>query len=131
MILYIDTSERNFELRLYDKDGQLVDKFVSTSEANHSEELIKNIDALIEDNSISKADISKIVIVSGPGSYTGLRVGVATANAMAYALNIPIFGIKTEQKELLEAVFTSNLSKFDLPAQVYYEKPPHITISKK
>jgi len=131
MILYIDTTEKNFELRLYNKDGLLVDKFVSTSESNHSEELIKNIDALIIGNNISKTDISKITIVSGLGSYTGLRVGVATANAMAYALNIPIFGIKAEEKEALELAFASKLSSFDSPVEVYYNNPPHITASKK
>ncbi len=131
MILYIDTTEKNFKLRLYSKDGLLVDKFLSTSEANHSEELIKNIDVLIKKNNISKNDISKIAIVSGPGSYTGLRVGVATANAMAYALNVPIFGINAEEKEALDLVFASSLSSFDSPAEVYYSNPPHITASKK
>ena len=43
---------------------------------------------------IKLADIDAIAVYQGPGSYTGLRVGISVANAMAWALNIPVVGIK-------------------------------------
>ena len=94
MIWYIDTTEKNFELRLYENDGSLVDNFVVQSEANHSEELIPEINIILRKHGQTLANIQKIFVISGPGSYTGLRVGVSTANELAFASNIPVFGIK-------------------------------------
>ncbi|MDL2280403.1 tRNA (adenosine(37)-N6)-threonylcarbamoyltransferase complex dimerization subunit type 1 TsaB [Selenomonadales bacterium OttesenSCG-928-I06] len=61
----------------------------------HSERLMAHIKEVIEKSEIPKEKISKIAVSGGPGSFTGLRIGLATAKALAYALNIPIIKVPT------------------------------------
>ena len=61
----------------------------------HSERLMAHIKEVIEKSEIPKEKINKIAVSGGPGSFTGLRIGLATAKAMAYALNIPIIKVPT------------------------------------
>jgi tRNA threonylcarbamoyl adenosine modification protein YeaZ len=65
-------------------------------ERNHSQILLKLIDEVIDHD---RASIESIVVVRGPGSYAGLRVGIATAQALGLALGVPVSGVGT-----LEAV---------------------------
>jgi len=129
MILFIDTSAKTFELALYEKSGNLVDKFTSEDEKSHSDNLLASVEALLQKNDYAKADLETIAVNTGPGSYTGLRVGVATANALAFALNIPIVGIKTNN-DPADIIKTDKKTTFSHPAQVYYENSPHITKPK-
>lgn len=66
-------------------------------DANHgsAKTLAPAIDELLQRNSISPDAIQAIAVTQGPGSFTGLRVGIATAKVMAYALNIPVIPINT------------------------------------
>lgn len=54
--------------------------------------LVSLIEEAVQTNNIKFSDITEIVVAPGPGSYTGLRVGVAVANALGFLLNIPING---------------------------------------
>jgi len=66
-------------------------------DANHgsAKTLAPAIDELLQRNSISPDAIQAIAVTQGPGSFTGLRVGIATAKVMAYALNIPVLPVNT------------------------------------
>lgn len=61
----------------------------------HSKNLLPYIDKVLSENHLVMKDINGVVISIGPGSYTGLRIGVSTAKGIAYSLNIPVITIST------------------------------------
>ncbi|MBU0728004.1 tRNA (adenosine(37)-N6)-threonylcarbamoyltransferase complex dimerization subunit type 1 TsaB [Patescibacteria group bacterium] len=64
---------------------------------NASEQLIGAIDRVIKESGLQLSDLQGIFVIRGPGSYTGLRVGIAVANQFAHQLKIPIVGLKTDE----------------------------------
>lgn len=87
--LFLDTHEKNIIEVLY-KDGTLLDKNIRMSERNHSDFTMPMLKELMDRNNISVHDLNEILIVNGPGSFTGVRLGVTIAKTLAYTLNIPI-----------------------------------------
>lgn len=87
--LFIDTHYKDIVLGLY-KDGTLIDKSIKTSERNHSDYVMPMIKELIDNNNISVHDLGEILVINGPGSFTGVRLGVTIAKTLAYTLDIPI-----------------------------------------
>lgn len=71
---------------------------------NHAALLAPTIERLLHSNAVKPSDLDAIAVCSGPGSYTGLRVGSATAKAMAYSLGKPLIAIPTLQA-LAQAAF--------------------------
>jgi tRNA threonylcarbamoyl adenosine modification protein YeaZ len=69
----------------------------------HGEELLVRIDRILERNGVGLADIGAIAIGTGPGAFTGLRVGLATAKGLAHALGVPIVGVPTSTALLAAA----------------------------
>lgn len=70
----------------------------------HSEQLHYFIKELLQKTSVAISDISVIAISSGPGSYTGLRIGAASAKTLAYALNVPLVAISSLHTQALEFI---------------------------
>lgn len=64
---------------------------------NASEQILISIDNLIKQADIKLSDLKGIFVIKGPGSFTGLRVGIAVANQLAHQLKIPIIGLKTDE----------------------------------
>ena len=64
---------------------------------SHAEKLHVFIEECIKESNISFKDLSAIAVSQGPGSYTGLRIGVSSAKGFCYALNIPMIAIDTLQ----------------------------------
>lgn len=62
---------------------------------SHSKNLLPFIDQVLHDNEKTTANLQGIVVSIGPGSYTGLRIGVSTAKGMAYSLGIPVITVST------------------------------------
>lgn len=130
MILYINTIDKITEIRLFDQKTKLVDKLNFDGSFILSEELVQKIDLLLTKNSLTKKDLTIIAVNIGPGSYTGVRIGVTTANAIAFALNIPILEISDQEdveKKLKKKLTHTN---FLSPVLPIYSKPPHITKQK-
>lgn len=69
----------------------------------HGEELLARIEGLLAGAGVAPAELGGIVVGTGPGAFTGLRVGVATAKGLAHALRLPIVGVATSDA-LLDAV---------------------------
>ncbi|NLZ93918.1 MAG: tRNA (adenosine(37)-N6)-threonylcarbamoyltransferase complex dimerization subunit type 1 TsaB [Firmicutes bacterium] len=61
----------------------------------HSERLLPLIDTLLRDTGLKVNDLSGIAVAAGPGSFTGLRIGMVTAKSLAQALEIPLYGVST------------------------------------
>lgn len=68
-------------------------RYLPLDPKNASETILKNIDELMDDLS----ELQSVFVIKGPGSFTGLRVGIAFANQFAHQLNIPIVGMQTDE----------------------------------
>lgn len=90
--LLIDTHSEKVNIILY-KDGNLIDKFQEVSVNAHSVITVPAIKNIVEANNITVNDLNEIVVVNGPGSFTGERIAVTIGKTMAYSLNIPIKAI--------------------------------------
>lgn len=92
MILTIDTTERNqVRVELIDKKSK---SKITEKQKLGSQVLLPAILKILKTNKKSLKDITEIKVNLGPGSFTGTRVGVAVANALGFALNIPVNGKK-------------------------------------
>jgi tRNA threonylcarbamoyl adenosine modification protein YeaZ len=77
------------------KDTQLVSDFLLPPQIGSGRSLLPAIDRMVDQASISAADLGLISLAKGPGSFTGLRVSVASAKALGYALKIPLCAVDT------------------------------------
>ena len=89
MILKIDTTNRRKIKIWIIKNGQIIDKTVSQNQLG-SQTLLPSVNKILKKNKIKFANISQIKVNTGPGSFTGTRLGVSVANALGFALNVPI-----------------------------------------
>lgn len=87
--LYIDTHMQTIIIVLF-KDGKILSKMEQESNMSHSVFTMPMIESIIKDNKITVDDLNEIIVVNGPGSFTGVRIGVTIAKTMAYSLDIPI-----------------------------------------
>jgi tRNA threonylcarbamoyladenosine biosynthesis protein TsaB len=94
LILNIETATAVCSIALA-KDGQLLGVKESNTKNNHSSVLTLFIDDVIKGANVSLSDIEAIAVSEGPGSYTGLRIGVAAAKGLCYALEKPLIGVNT------------------------------------
>lgn len=126
MILVIRTDKPESELYLYNTKGEFVDKFIWTADRKLADELLRNIEALLKKNKLAVDDISGIVVFTGEGSFTGLRIGTTVANTLAYSLGIPITESTHEEwiKTGLKKLSNSIPGDYVLPK---YSSEPNIT----
>ena len=94
MLLAIDTATKSSSVALYAADGVQAE-LAWRSQENQTVELLPQIIRLLELIHAKLSDVKAIAAASGPGSYTGLRVGMSLAKGFAYGAGIPIFGIPT------------------------------------
>lgn len=96
-ILNIETATRNCSVSLA-KDGQTVlCKEIAEQGYSHAEKLHVFIEEILKEAGITVQDLKAIAISKGPGSYTGLRIGVSAAKGLCYALQIPLISVDTLQ----------------------------------
>ena len=93
-ILSIETATSICSVALH-RQGQLLGCQSLTIEKSHSSHLVVMIEQLLNNCRIDRADLQAVAVSKGPGSYTGLRIGTATAKGLCYALEIPLIGINT------------------------------------
>jgi len=85
--LYIDTSDREKIIIGIDEK-----RFETSAKEKSSQKLLPFIDQILTSEGRSVKDIKEIEVNTGPGSFTGLRIGVAVANALGFGLGIPVNG---------------------------------------
>ena len=93
-ILSIETATSSGSVSLH-KSGHLIGLQQYNIEKSHSSLLHVLIEQLLNNSGISKNDLDAIAVSAGPGSYTGLRIGVSTAKGLCYALDKPLISINT------------------------------------
>ncbi len=94
MLLAIDTATRVASIALYDGTGVHAETTWRSRE-NHTVELMAQIVRLLDLAHVQKSDLSAIGVALGPGSFTGLRVGMSVAKGMAFAAHLSLLGIPT------------------------------------
>ena len=87
--LYIDTHDTEIVIGLY-KDGSLIARKVKESTRHHSDYTMPMLKEVLDSKNIKVNELGEILVVNGPGSFTGVRIGVTIAKTLAYTLNIPI-----------------------------------------
>ena len=90
MILTIRTDKPEAELGIYDADGKQLAYETWQAHRQLAETIHHQIATLLQSISRDISEIKGVVVYKGPGSYTGLRIGMSVANALAYSLNCPI-----------------------------------------
>lgn len=95
LILSIETSTTNCSVSLSKKGETLILKEDNNANYSHAESLHVFIDEVIKEAKINKEDLNAIAVSKGPGSYTGLRIGVSAAKGLSYALGIPLISVST------------------------------------
>lgn len=113
-ILQIDTATEVCSVSL-SLDGQVIHKMEATEPNLHASKLTVFIDELLRNAKWSYADLSAVAVSKGPGSYTGLRIGVSTAKGLCYALDIPLLAVNT-----LASMFKGYASTYGLADNSLY-----------
>ncbi len=93
LVLGIETSSKILSVAI--TDGKAEDKVSLNKGIFHSERLIPLIDKILNRNNFSLFDVDGISVSIGPGSFTGIRIGLTTARTLARALNIPLVGVSS------------------------------------
>lgn len=96
IVLGIDTSTNTGGAALVD-GNQLIGEYTLNIQTAHSEKILPTIERLLEDAELTLNDIDGLAVVVGPGSFTGLRIGLATITGFAYSLNKPLIPVTTLQ----------------------------------
>jgi tRNA threonylcarbamoyladenosine biosynthesis protein TsaB len=95
-ILSIETSTSICSVAIHER-GELRTVAEIKEPGAHAEKLLDLVDAVMKQAELRMSDLDAVAVSQGPGSYTGLRIGVSTAKGIAYALEIPLIGINTLQ----------------------------------
>lgn len=135
MILVINTADKeNVFIALVGSQYIFSKKFYAKYQ--QAEKLLAEIDKLLAKKKCRLSNLKAIAVVSGPGTFTALRIGIATANTLAWALKIPVLAIKlsefSEDDSLVKLVIkkAKNVRKGKI-IEPLYGKEPNITNKKK
>lgn len=93
-ILSVDTSSNVASVAICD-DEKLVCEIIVNNKKTHSQTLMPMIDSALKQSGLEISDIDLLVSANGPGSFTGLRIGVSAVKGLAHAAGIPVVGVST------------------------------------
>jgi len=94
-LLNIETSTKNCSVSIAKDGNTLLCKEVAESGYSHAEKLHVFIEELLLELQLKYSDLNAVAVSQGPGSYTGLRIGISAAKGLCYALNIPMIAVDT------------------------------------
>lgn len=115
LLLAIETSVKAGSLSLLN-GMQVIANWTGNNDVSMSQDLIPQIERLLQDKQVRPSQLKKIAVSIGPGSFTGIRVGIATAKALALALNCSLHGVS-----ILDAfafINTSAITKPSIDAEI-------------
>ena len=129
IVLAIRTDSPQAELYLYDGKKRLAD-LKWQAHLKLAETLNSKIEEILNKSSISYSSLDGIAVFKGPGSFTGLRIGMSVANALAYAQNIPIVARDGEYwlDKCISDIQSGQDEKIAIPE---YGAPPRTTRPRK
>lgn len=129
IILALRTDKPEAELGIFD-DGKKIDYIKWQAHRELAETIHAKIDKILNKSSKSLSDIGGVVCFEGPGSFTGLRIGLSVANALAYANSIPIVAAGGEDwaSQGIEKLLAGKNDNVAIPK---YGSQPNITPPRK
>jgi len=129
IILTLRTDKPEAEIGLYDGESQLAYE-TWTAHRQLAETLHRRLEQMLSGKTKGWSDIQGIVCFQGPGSFTGLRIGLTVGNALAYSYALPI--VATQEPRWLETGIARLLrGESDDRAMPFYGADAHITVQKK
>jgi len=96
-ILNIETATKNCSVALAKNGDTILCKEIAEAGYSHAEKLHVFIEEILKETGVAVHELKAIAVSKGPGSYTGLRIGVSTAKGLCYALGIPLISVDTLQ----------------------------------
>ncbi len=130
MILFIDTSDfNNLRFGLVDTNKKTVKEFTSAVAFNENYKTNEFLEKFLKRSKVTPKQLTKVIVCSGPGSFTGIRVGVSLAQALGFGLQIPVIAITKNKvpNDLLKLVAIQGGKHLT----VHYGQKPNITKAKK
>ncbi|MEK7447683.1 MAG: tRNA (adenosine(37)-N6)-threonylcarbamoyltransferase complex dimerization subunit type 1 TsaB [Patescibacteria group bacterium] len=115
--LVIDTSDKTARFGLF-KDDNLTDKLEWKAHKELSKTFYLKLDELLGRNKLKYNDLDSIIVVCGPGSFTGLRIGIVIVNTFSYALGIETAGVIQKEKTSLSPVIPARQRSGKHPAGI-------------
>ncbi len=130
MILALRSDKPEAELYLFDESLKQLDEFTWRAHRELADTLLMQIQNLLKENNSELSDITGIVVFTGEGSFTGLRIGSTVANSLAYSYDIPVVSAEGSDwlKLGLKSLIKAKPGNYVVPK---YHSEPNITTSKK
>lgn len=129
-ILGIDTSDKICKVKLFKEDEDKIFEKEWLADRGLSKGLLRFLEDFLKENHLSFWDVKGLVIFKGPGSYTGLRIGIAVFNTYSDTTKIPIVG-ETGEDWFLKGVKRLERGENDKVVMPKYLAPAHITKQRK
>jgi tRNA threonylcarbamoyladenosine biosynthesis protein TsaB len=108
-ILNIETATKNCSVALAKEGKTIVSKEIAEEGYSHAERLHVFIEEIIKEAGTTFQDLSAVAVSQGPGSYTGLRIGVSAAKGLCFALDIPLIAVDTLQVLASQVIVSGGL----------------------
>src|SRR3989338_10925899 len=136
MILIINTTDAKKVFIGLANKSRLIAQKEFTAQYQQAEKLLPEIDGLLKKQACQFESLKAIFVVSGPGPFTALRIGVVTANTLSWALKIPVIGLKLNEFKNEHDLTKKGLRKLRKTEAVdiiepFYGKKPNITIRRR
>lgn len=128
-ILALKTANPEAEIYLY-KNDLLIEKYIWVADRKLADTLNYQINEIIDRNKLVYEDLGGLAIFKGPGSFTGLRIGISVFNTIAYTLEIPIIGSSGDNwlSDAISGLISNKNDKLVIPE---YGSEPNITKPRK
>jgi tRNA threonylcarbamoyladenosine biosynthesis protein TsaB len=95
LYLGIDTATPYLSVALWSPEQGVIGTFTDKVDRDHARQIMGVLESIFRDHHLSPADVRGIGVGTGPGSYTGVRVGIATAKGLARGWDVPLAGVST------------------------------------
>jgi len=118
-LLAIDTATSTVIVAAGTPAGALIETRTFAAGHRHGSHLLPTIEGLARDRGLGITDLGGVIVGTGPGAFTGLRVGLATAKTLAHALGVPIVGLSTGEALLAAAAADPGVTRLALPAGLH------------
>lgn len=118
MILFLDTHDSIITVAVKNKDNLYIK--TQQSEYSHSIYTMPMIEEIFKENNLNIKDLKKIIVINGPGSFTGIRIGLSIAKTMAYALNLEINTLSSLTAYLISSTLKENKKAIIKDNKGYY-----------
>lgn len=118
MILIFDASIEGFSVGVFHQNGTLIHSVTNSTPYSHTELLVPVIQEVLSKANVQFQDLTRIITTKGPGSFTGIRVGLATAAGLRTALNIPVVTVNTLSALAYSAMLSQTINTSHIHAVI-------------